>query len=860
MVDIVKKIGVSKFEEAMEEVIKGTTGYKLGLALGLDRRAANTVFARCTKVLEAGFEFMEEIGKYMAARDAEAIDAKFRNENSKARCKRAYPEDATLDKPNHRVENLLKKARAVINSEIFNEYKQSAGATAALSTIYQAVGGGKSVEAAKLATEAAETVEPAKKITEGVKTKNKEIQEFLAGFDLSEEASEKYEAREAAKTRAYELAKETSEKPGMDMWYAEKDRTEDPMIPRGDQFVFLTDREIFDIMSAPLEKRETLTKMFISDNLSRKADKAAEIKKEAEAIEIKPVAEGVGLGMLGTPSNLAKLEKCSAIKFAPGAEQQIAEDLLDGYLDNLEGDTEELAKALAQEIDKRCPGRFEELSPTAPEVIRVSKSKVGKYLALDQIAIVMAGDPTTEDRVQSIGVFLQLNSQVPSLGPTPEKPIEPGAEQQRFDFSIDDELKEQKLKHDIVKEQLMSSVPGEAVDNISQILNINKTVTKRLIKELCREDPDLDCINQAITATAKALKAKQRAQDDKRITSKVLRVVNREDSAHDVLLESLNEQLGSYTFGTPELTPDPDEDTPTGIIQLSDIHLQEVILATDVGAYNEYNRDIACKRLWLYINIAKHQFRAAGVRKVVVACTGDLLNSNRRLDEMATNGTTISAAIITMCDILQQVLLDLAEDFQVSVVTVGGNESRCSENLSTNNKLMGSNHDLTVHYMLSRMLADTYITFEPIIDAFETLVQIGDLNIIVTHGTAIPAKDPARGVAKIINKWAKNGIIVDYVMCGHVHDPVCGSNFSRSGSLCGGNSYSENALLLRAPASQSYSIVSGKAVDTTVVNLQDVSKCQGTYTYDDTLDIGSDRKSVTKLNRETGQPYFSIVI
>ena len=62
-----------------------------------------------------------------------------------------------------------------------------------------------------------------------------------------------------------------------------------------------------------------------------------------------------------------------------------------------------------------------------------------------------------------------------------------------------------------------------------------------------------------------------------------------------------------------------------------------------------------------------------------IAITGDLINSDRRLDEMLNMSVNRSQAVFLAVDLLQQVIHDIGEDYAVSVACVTGNESRLKQ-------------------------------------------------------------------------------------------------------------------------------------------------------------------------------------
>jgi hypothetical protein len=83
---------------------------------------------------------------------------------------------------------------------------------------------------------------------------------------------------------------------------------------------------------------------------------------------------------------------------------------------------------------------------------------------------------------------------------------------------------------------------------------------------------------------------------------------------------------------------------------------------------------VASARLAKLTARMKQISRCYGASQVVVVCLGDLLNSDRRLDELLSNATNRSKATLLAVDIPQAFLLDLRSAFRVEVYGITGNE------------------------------------------------------------------------------------------------------------------------------------------------------------------------------------------
>ncbi len=108
------------------------------------------------------------------------------------------------------------------------------------------------------------------------------------------------------------------------------------------------------------------------------------------------------------------------------------------------------------------------------------------------------------------------------------------------------------------------------------------------------------------------------------------------------------------------------------VVQLSDLHFNERVELPS----NRYDFTVVAARLAKLAGRIKQLGRSYGAAKVVIACLGDFLNSDRRLDELLSNATNRSKATLLAVDILRAFLLDLRSEFELEVYGITGNESR----------------------------------------------------------------------------------------------------------------------------------------------------------------------------------------
>lgn len=239
-----------------------------------------------------------------------------------------------------------------------------------------------------------------------------------------------------------------------------------------------------------------------------------------------------------------------------------------------------------------------------------------------------------------------------------------------------------------------------------------------------------------------------------------------------------------------------------GVLQLTDLHFGEKI---DDGLSNVYDLGVIAARLKKFVNTSKTYFIANGVEKVLIALTGDIINSDRRLDEITANTGNRSKILFNAVDILQQVILDLNEDFNITVASVCGNESRVGLDVGWSGFTASDSFDAMIHETLTRLFVGSDgVRFIPMTDPLECVVNVNGSNLVMIHGhNGLSNTTKMEGeVSKLKARYSVRDIKVDYVISGHSHSSYISDNFARSSGLPGSNAYSEKALNLHGRSSQ----------------------------------------------------------
>ena len=331
--------------------------------------------------------------------------------------------------------------------------------------------------------------------------------------------------------------------------------------------------------------------------------------------------------------------------------------------------------------------------------------------------------------------------------------------------------------------------------------------------------PSVEHDRELLQFNVRLAKCRQALADTNRIERKAFREHARVENAVSAYTRELCSLLDERGFtrgvGLPRI--------PTGgesvlIVQLSDLHFNERVELPS----NRYDFTVAAQRLAKLAQRVKQLGTSYGARKVVVACLGDFLNSDRRLDELLSNATNRSKATLLAVDILRAFLLDLRQQFELEVYGITGNESRVSKELGWSDALATDSYDLMIYEILKRGFDGAagirFCGFR----ANELLFEVLGRTFLCLHGHQIGA-NTQKSVQEIAGKYAAQGITVDYTLFGHLHASAIGDYHARNASLVGSNAYSEAGLNFCSKAAQNVHIVCPGTIDGVKVDLQDVS-------------------------------------
>ena len=287
----------------------------------------------------------------------------------------------------------------------------------------------------------------------------------------------------------------------------------------------------------------------------------------------------------------------------------------------------------------------------------------------------------------------------------------------------------------------------------------------------------------------KSTRDRQRTLDLARIDRKLFRSDARTINSLEDTFEAMYSRLGQTKVKRKPYIEKVRQNDPVGILQLSDLHFNEVVNLK----HNKFNTEIAKERLDQYFYNATKYLIRNGVKHIIITFLGDIINSDRRFDERLTNAATNAEALVEAYNYFCDTIENLYREFHITdIYSVVGNESRLDKDLSMIDKLLVNNFDFIFHMMLKRYFKGVINVHDMDYEnSIERVIDINGYNLLLTHGFTTKMNQKPYEVLK--NAKTRHPEI-NGVVLGHYHSPLISIDFSRNGGLPGANSYSLNTL------------------------------------------------------------------
>lgn len=223
------------------------------------------------------------------------------------------------------------------------------------------------------------------------------------------------------------------------------------------------------------------------------------------------------------------------------------------------------------------------------------------------------------------------------------------------------------------------------------------------------------------------------------------------------------------------------------VLFLSDIHMGEVISIDSMGGRNSYNMKVAVARLERYfqnvVKLGTEHWTGPAPDSIYLVLGGDMISGEIHEELAKTNDLLSIPAVQILAEALAAGIMLLRESFPnipMNVISVPGNHGRTTRKPESKDFALNS-YDTLVAWMLewwAQTKGIKNITFSAPRSG-DAVVSIHGWNHLFTHGDRIgsrggtgfvgPAATAARGMQKLIQDYAAEGIIIHTIVIGHFH-------------------------------------------------------------------------------------------
>lgn len=252
----------------------------------------------------------------------------------------------------------------------------------------------------------------------------------------------------------------------------------------------------------------------------------------------------------------------------------------------------------------------------------------------------------------------------------------------------------------------------------------------------------------------------------------------------------------------------------TGVLLLSDLHLDEVVDLHEMDGINEYNREIAKARLERVVNKTVDLLRThvSGVHYdgMVAALLGDNITGVIHDELERTNEAPPAASIVYWVPIIASALTHLADEFgRLYVPCVDGNHDRFYKKTPKKQRAESSLAWIIYNWLADHLRDDDRITFG-ISTSPEQLIDVYNTTLLLSHGDGFRSAGGVGGLYPSLLKFLlrKHQLYsttkrdFDLALMGHWHQPLWGQDFVINGSPKGYDEYAKDAGFIHSKPSQ----------------------------------------------------------
>lgn len=261
-----------------------------------------------------------------------------------------------------------------------------------------------------------------------------------------------------------------------------------------------------------------------------------------------------------------------------------------------------------------------------------------------------------------------------------------------------------------------------------------------------------------------------------------------------------------------------DKEGNTGFLIASDWHADEVVKASTVLGKNEYNKDIAEKRITNFFANAAYMIKKKPVDNLVIGLIGDMIGGYIHPELEQTNSmppmrgvSFVKNLIISGLKYLHDQLPELEK---ITVIGICGNHSRTTKKMQFSNGFE-MNYEYFLYKDIEHTLALMGLTkFSFIIPESEfAYIDVYGKKVLFAHGHQFRTAGGIGGIYPSMMRWyakMNQTIKIDKAFLGHYHQMVYTKEVCVNGSLKGFDAFAMGHGLAYEEPQQTYVILNEK--------------------------------------------------
>lgn len=273
--------------------------------------------------------------------------------------------------------------------------------------------------------------------------------------------------------------------------------------------------------------------------------------------------------------------------------------------------------------------------------------------------------------------------------------------------------------------------------------------------------------------------------------------------AMKMLIHDMKDGVISHEFGSVEWLEEKPSASTYGIplLFLSDIHFDEIVEPGQIQYMNEYNRDIATKRIQHTFNttvrLLKKELANPKYEGIVLALGGDIFSGNIHEELAETNEASMFQSMLILMDIMVDGIKLLKKEFgKVFIPCVTGNHGRSHKKMRFKNRAFDNYEWALYQFLAKHFEGDVAIQFM-IPEGPDAQFTIYDKTICLTHGDQFRGGSGISGIFTplmlgMARKQKRNNAVkrnFDIMMLGHFHQLITTQSLIVNGSIKGLDEY-----------------------------------------------------------------------